>query len=350
MSEKNYFPDMMRAMQDINNGIRSIDEIDWKKEIIHMGDFWAYMPEKIPVILWMWGLLCIVESPQKRQEILKHLDDVRLYYSKDSDTQSDVFVSIEALSNINEKILSYNTNHFPYSVKNPWPEENNPLNELAHILSDDAITAEDLISIAEEIRLAEIRKQTKTILIPVLKAFFYNGAFINDQIVKYISYLYKADAYRRLILSGNIEYKTLPKVQPLDRKIRNKCFDIYIENRIQKIKEKMDKDPSRLLDPTELECYQKLLEEEKEYMLHAKNLEDSIYPNWEQVSKLANMYMEYLKYKIKDKMDINKSDTSLSTEDKPIIVQGDYIAGDKHVGAHIDNVQPGAIGAQTTKD
>ena len=31
-------------------------------------------------------------------------------------------------------------------------------------------------------------------------------------------------------------------------------------------------------------------------------------------------------------------------------VQGDYIAGDKHVGAHIDNVQPGAIGAQTTKD
>ena len=32
-----------------------------------------------------------------------------------------------------------------------------------------------------------------------------------------------------------------------------------------------------------------------------------------------------------------------------IIVQGDYIAGDKHVGAHIDNVSPGAIGAKTTK-
>ena len=31
-------------------------------------------------------------------------------------------------------------------------------------------------------------------------------------------------------------------------------------------------------------------------------------------------------------------------------IQGDYIAGDKHVGAHIDNVQPGAIGAQTTKE
>ena len=31
-------------------------------------------------------------------------------------------------------------------------------------------------------------------------------------------------------------------------------------------------------------------------------------------------------------------------------VQGDYIAGDKHVGAHIDNVSPGAIGTQTTKD
>jgi predicted RNase H-like nuclease (RuvC/YqgF family) len=31
-------------------------------------------------------------------------------------------------------------------------------------------------------------------------------------------------------------------------------------------------------------------------------------------------------------------------------VHGDYIAKDKHVGAHIDNVSPGAIGAQTTKD
>ena len=31
-------------------------------------------------------------------------------------------------------------------------------------------------------------------------------------------------------------------------------------------------------------------------------------------------------------------------------VQGDYIAGDKHVGAHIDNVSPGAIGAQTNKN
>ena len=30
-------------------------------------------------------------------------------------------------------------------------------------------------------------------------------------------------------------------------------------------------------------------------------------------------------------------------------VQGDYIAGDKHVGAHIDNVSPGAIGAQTNQ-
>ena len=31
-------------------------------------------------------------------------------------------------------------------------------------------------------------------------------------------------------------------------------------------------------------------------------------------------------------------------------VQGDYIAGNKHVGVHIDNVSPGAIGAQTTKE
>lgn len=31
-------------------------------------------------------------------------------------------------------------------------------------------------------------------------------------------------------------------------------------------------------------------------------------------------------------------------------VQGDYIAGDKHVGTHIDNVESGGIGTQTTKE
>ena len=31
-------------------------------------------------------------------------------------------------------------------------------------------------------------------------------------------------------------------------------------------------------------------------------------------------------------------------------VQGDYIARDKHVGTHIDNVESGGIGTQTTKE
>ena len=31
-------------------------------------------------------------------------------------------------------------------------------------------------------------------------------------------------------------------------------------------------------------------------------------------------------------------------------VQGDYIAGDKHVGTHIDNVESRGIGTQTTKE
>lgn len=31
-------------------------------------------------------------------------------------------------------------------------------------------------------------------------------------------------------------------------------------------------------------------------------------------------------------------------------IQGDYIAGDKHVGTHIDNVESGGIGTQTTKE
>ena len=64
---------------------------------------------------------------------------------------------------------------------------------------------------------------------------------------------------------------------------------------------------------------------------------------------MINVFVEYLKNKIKK---LKKEEAKLGIRDhiENFNVQGDYIAGDKHVGAHIDNVSPGAIGAQTTKD
>ena len=43
-------------------------------------------------------------------------------------------------------------------------------------------------------------------------------------------------------------------------------------------------------------------------------------------------------------------DKRIETTKQAIIVQGDYIAGDKHVGAHIDHVASNAIGAQINKN
>ena len=64
---------------------------------------------------------------------------------------------------------------------------------------------------------------------------------------------------------------------------------------------------------------------------------------------MITLFIESLKNK---KKKIKKEEAKLGIRDhiQNFNVQGDYIAGDKHVGAHIDNVSPGAIGAQTTKD
>ena len=69
----------------------------------------------------------------------------------------------------------------------------------------------------------------------------------------------------------------------------------------------------------------------------------------QKVLDMINVFVEYLNNKIKK---IKKEEAKLGIRDhiQNFNVQGDYIAGDKHVGTHIDNVESGGIGTQTTKE
>jgi hypothetical protein len=72
---------------------------------------------------------------------------------------------------------------------------------------------------------------------------------------------------------------------------------------------------------------------------------DRWYNGRPEVLEMMKYFMEYLKWK-KDNIHTSDSQPHQSIYN----VQGDYIAGDKHVGAHIDNVASNAIGAQINKN
>ena len=82
----------------------------------------------------------------------------------------------------------------------------------------------------------------------------------------------------------------------------------------------MDKDDSLVVDPTELEYYQKLLEEEKKAVQRAKEMKGSLYPGREMILEMADMYLKYLKLRV-DKMVQAEKNKEL-TNANSITIQG----------------------------
>ena len=177
-------------------------------------------------------------------------------------------------------------------------------------------------------------------------------------IVDFAKNLYIAEGFRHLILSGEEDYRDIPALADFEPKLLKACFEEYIRLRTIYIKDIIEQDLTHCGDTEELECLEYLFEEESQYVNRENMLEDfqgsaaynaMWYPGRQKVLDMINVFIEYLKNKIKK---IKKEEAKLGIRDniQNFNVQGDYIAGDKHVGAHIDNVSPGAIGAQTTKD
>ena len=166
------------------------------------------------------------------------------------------------------------------------------------------------------------------------------------------------ERFRHLILRGEEDYRDIPALADFEPKLLKACFEEYIRLRTIDIKEIIEQDLTHCGDAEELECLEYLLEDESQYVNRENMLEEfrgsaaynaMWYQGKQKVLDMINVFVEYLKNKIKK---IKKEEAKLGIRDniQNFNVQGDYIAGDKHVGAHIDNVSPGAIGTQTTKD
>lgn len=94
-----------------------------------------------------------------------------------------------------------------------------------------------------------------------------------EDIISFCSSLYMAETTRQKFIAG--WEKPLPRltIDDIDWELRNRCFDFYIEQRIQDIRTNLRTDNRRLHGPSTQECYACLMESEQQAYNRLKGLE-----------------------------------------------------------------------------
>lgn len=350
-------PDVVQAMQDINAGKIAYTDVDWKLQIKTVLKLINIMPTKFPNVIWLWGLLGEIDDINKRIEILHKMQEVATKCFEDLFQASDFIKDCDCLIYVYQGALQYNTRN-DIGRRHWWTDDKKHMNDLAHILCKEMVDPKFMVAIAEEMYQASQGDRKQYMLSLVLRASRNIGRISMDNIIDFAKNLYIAEGFRHLILSGEEDYRDIPALADFEPKLLKACFEEYIRLRMVDIKDIIEQDLTHCGDAEELECLEYLLEVESQHVNRENMLEEfrgsAAYnamwsPGKQKVLDMINVFVEYLKNKIKK---IKKEEAKLGIRDhiQNFNVQGDYIAGDKHVGAHIDNVSPGAIGAQTTKD
>ena len=353
----NNMPDVIQNVQDINAGKIAYTDIDWELQIKTILKLINLMPTHFSNVIWLWGFLAEIDDINKRIDILHKMQEVATKCFEDLFLASDFIKDCDCLIYVYQGSLQYNTKNI--GLRHYWTDDKKHLNDLAHILCKEMVDPKFMVAMAEEMYCTIPDSQRKH---PMLELVLHASRNIDKltmtNIVDFAKNLYIAEGFRHLILSGEEDYMDIPALADFEPKLLKACFEEYIRLRTIDIKDIIEQDLTHCGDAEELECLEYLLDEESQHVNSENMLEDfrgsaaynaMWYPGKQKVLDMINVFVEYLKNKIKK---LKKEEAKLGIRDniQNFNVQGDYIAGDKHVGAHIDNVSPGAIGAQTTKD
>lgn len=351
-----YMPDVVQTMQDINAGKIAYTDVDWELQIKTVLKLINLMPTIFPNVIWLWGLLGEIDDINTRIDILHKMQEIAYNCFDEVLHARDFREDYNCLIYVYQGSLQYNTKNI--GIRHYWTDDRKHLNDLAHILCKEMIDPKFMVAIAEEMYQASQGDRKQAMLTLVLHASRNIGRISMDNIIDFAKNLYIAEGFRHLILSGEEDYRDIPALADFEPKLLKACFEEYIRLRNLEIKDIIEQDLTHCGDAEELECLEYLFEEESQHVNRENMLEDfrgsatynaMWYPGKQKVLDMINVFVEYLKNKIKK---IKKEEAKLGIRDhiQNFNVQGDYIARDKHVGAHIDNVQPGGIGAQTTKE
>lgn len=285
-----YTPDLMRALQDVNCYKRKIEDIDWEQELAHTLQFLSITYIEVPVAIWLWGVMTLVDSSEKRIAILEKLRSYSFLY-RDSELAEEFRSACYSLIHINKRVLEFNRSGMQ-KVIHFWQDERKYLNDLAHVLSDEFINGEDLVAIANSMKSEYYGHEEYEILARILQAFDENKDFVFDDAADFSLTLFEANHYRRLIVEGFISEEHLEQDgEYVPWLLRNSCFDIYIQKRLKGIEDELNADNKRLKAASELECLKQLLIRE------SKNVTKSGYSEFED-DTMPIMFINYLKMKI----------------------------------------------------
>lgn len=287
-----YSPDLMHALQDVNCNKRNIEDIDWEQELAHTLQFLSITYIEVPIAIWLWGVMTLVDSPEKRISILEKLRSCSFLY-KDSELAEEFRSACNSLTHINKRVLDFSKSDM-VKIVHFWQDERKYLNDLAHVLSDEFVSGEDLVAIANSMKSDYYGHEEYEILARVLQAFDENKDFVFDDAADFSLYLFEANHYRRLIVEGFISEEHLEyEGEHIPWVLRNSCFDMYIKRQLKGIEEELNADNKRLKAADELECLKQLLIRE------SKNVAKSGYSEFED-DAMPIMFIKYLKMKIEE--------------------------------------------------
>lgn len=299
-------PDILQVMEDINSGKIRYTDVDWERQLKFVVKLCDRMTTKMPHIIWLWGLLSSIEDPTKRMDILGKMQDVA-YRCIDSVYDARQFrEDCACIYNIYSRVREYNINGA--KVIHVWTDERKSLNDLAHILSDEVVDPKWLVVLANDIYCMVQDNKREELLACVLRAHHPIDMLNIDNIVDFAKNLYIAEGFRRYILSGKTDYMDLPTIDSFEPKLLKACFEEYIRQRSLYIKDSIERELTHVGEAEELECLERLQEEENQVINRENSLEEFYgsaayramwYPGKPQVLKMINTFSTYLQNKIK---------------------------------------------------
>ena len=310
----NQNPNILQVMQDINSGNLRYYEVDWEFQLKHLLFLCRLMPKKFPNVILVWGILGQLDDPAIKMDIISKLQEAAPKCFDDPFKANDFVDDCSCIYRICVAARAYNLRQ-DIGVRHTWTDERKDLNDLAHVFSDAMVDPQWMVGMIEEMKLSESDNRRHALLEIVINANRHTGQLSIDNIVDFAKRLYIAEGFRQMILSGQEDYREIPTLEKFDWRLRNKCFDIYIDLRKEQIKELLNRDNTRVDGAEDPEALEYLLKEdnaavEKELkMFQDSSAIDKWYPGMRHVKDMITVFLKYLPKKIEKA----RKETSTST-------------------------------------
>ena len=300
--------DIIQIMQGINSGKIDFVQVDWVAQIKEVLRLCTYMSRNYPRILWLWYFINHIDEPTKRMDVLCKIRDAAPKCFDSASDVRDFQEDCQSLYHICNMVRGCKLNN-KAKVEHVWTDEDRKtLNDLALILNDDCVDAQFMVALAEDIYSTSHKGENPCMFVSVLQCSRHIGHISFDNIIDFAKVLYIAEGYRQCILSGNRDYMEIPNIDKFRRKIRNACFDVYIELRAAQIKQELENNNRLVDDPDDIEYFYELARRETE----AANREISFeqfrgsraynalwYEGREDVIELTKLFIQYIPVYIK---------------------------------------------------